>query len=80
MNVKKILAAVFIVFSLSFSYSNTVYTTYQKQAIVFTIESDNDSNTDGFLKDNDKFRINISTSLSIIVFILNSEKIYFNSS
>ena len=80
MNLKKILAAVFIVFSLSFSYSNVVYTSYQKQAIVYTIESDKDSNTDGFLKDNDKYKMKISTSLSIRVFILNSEKIYFNSS
>ncbi|HAY34111.1 MAG TPA: hypothetical protein PK536_03445 [Ignavibacteria bacterium] len=80
MNVKKILAAVFIVFSLSFSYSNVIYTSYQKQAVVYSIESDKDNITDGFLKDNDKIRKKISLSLSVRIFILNSEKIYFNSS
>ncbi|MBK8981459.1 MAG: hypothetical protein IPM38_03835 [Ignavibacteria bacterium] len=80
MNLRKILAAVFIVFSLSFSYSNVVYTSYHKQAVVYILESDKDNITDGFLKDNDKLKMKIYTSLSIRVFILNSEKIYINSS
>ncbi|MBS1516930.1 MAG: hypothetical protein JSS91_02475 [Bacteroidetes bacterium] len=80
MQIKKYIAAVFIVFSLTFSYSSVSFSADPKQAIVYIIGSENDSVTGSFLNQNKNRKDYILTSLSIKIFLINSETVYFNTS
>lgn len=80
MTIRKYIIAVFIVFSVSFSFQPANVFVRQKEAVVFILDFSSDFFTNHFINRNETKRNKILVSLTIQVLINEKQKKYFNSS
>jgi len=80
MNFKKIILSVFIILALNFSYQPANNFFKLKESIVLILESENDFNTNEFIKKNEAKAFNTLVSLTLMILYENRSKFYFNSS
>ena len=80
MQPKKFILALFIVFSLSFSYQPVSIFAKEKESIVYILNFKQDNFTNDFIKKNEDRKLSIRVSLTLLAMICNAEKSVFNTS
>ncbi len=80
MNIKKFILAVFIVFSLSFSYQPISASAKEKEVIVFIVDYREDNFTRNFIKANETKKFEVLISLTLQCMIYKNGRILFNTS
>jgi len=79
MNIKKFIFALFIVFSLSFSYQPSALYSKEKEMIVVVLDYRQDDLTREFLKANETKRFSILVSLSLRILMEEPNQILINN-
>lgn len=77
---KKYILAVFIVFSLSFSYQPVSIYSKEKDSVIYILECNQDNFTNDFIKKNETKKFNLLISLSFQCMIFKKNINFFNSS
>lgn len=80
MQIKKIILAIFIVFSLSFSYQPVSIYSKEKEVIVYIMNKDQDNYTADFINKNESRKFVILISLTFQSMIANENIITYNTS
>ena len=80
MQIKKIILAIFIVFSLSFSYQPVSIYSKEKEVIVYIVNKDQDNYTADFINKNESRKFVILISLTFQSMIANENIITYNTS
>jgi hypothetical protein len=80
MQIKKFILAVFIVFSLSFSYQPVTIYSKEKEPVVFILNYEHDSLTYEFINKNESKKFIALISISLKIMVCNRESIFFNTS
>lgn len=80
MKIRKYILAVFIVFSLSFSFQPVIIYSKETDAVVFILEHKQDKLTNEFLNKNDTKRFIILISLTLQFMLYNERNKFFNTS
>lgn len=80
MQIKKFILAIFIIFSLSFSYQPVSIYSKEKEVIVYIVNKDQDNYTADFINKNESRKFVILISLTFQSMIANENVITFNTS
>jgi len=80
MQIKKIILAIFIVFSLSFSYQPVSIYSKEKEVIVYIMNKDQDNYTADFINKNESRKFVILISLTFQSMIAGENIITYNTS
>ena len=80
MQIKKIILAIFIVFSLSFSYQPVSIYSKEKEVIVYIVNKDQDNYTADFINKNESRKFVILISLTFQSMIAGENIITYNTS
>ena len=80
MQIKKFILAIFIIFSLSFSYQPVSIYSKEKEVIVYIVNKDQDNYTADFINKNESRKFVILISLTFQSMIANENIITFNTS
>ncbi|MDQ3019974.1 MAG: hypothetical protein M3R36_05300 [Bacteroidota bacterium] len=80
MEIKKYILAVFIIFSLSFSYQPVRIYSKEKDPMVFVINYKKDLLTNEFISQNEARKFMLLVSLTFKCMVYNEENIFFNTS
>lgn len=80
MEIKKYILAVFIIFSLSFSFQPVNIHSREKEPVVFILNYDRDFLTNEFINKNETRKFVLLVSLSFKCMICNGGNLFFNTS
>ncbi len=80
MQIKKLIFAIFIIFSLSFSYQPVSIYSKEKEVIVYIVSKDQDNYTADFINKNESRKFVIQLSLILKLMIINKSEMTFNTS
>ena len=80
MQIKKFIFAIFIIFSLSFSYQPVSIYSKEKELIVYIMSKDQDDYTADFINENEFRKLAILTSLTFQSMIAGGNAVTYNTS